>query len=223
MKNEIKFTPFQHPIQLTEEQMLAQSEKYLGMIDGRRTVREYSTRAVDRRVIENCIRAASTAPSGAHKQPWHFVIVENPEVKSKIRVEAEKEEHEFYSGRANEEWLAALEPFETNEHKPFLETAPYLIVIFAKNYDLTENGDRSKNYYVQESMGIATGFLISALHQCGLSTLTHTPSPMGFLSKVLKRPKNERAFILLVVGHPADDARVPVLDRKPLSEVATVV
>ncbi len=223
MSMDISFIPFKHPIQLSAEEMRQNARDFYSMLDGRRTIREYSSREVDKDVIEDCIRAASTAPSGAHKQPWHFAVVSDPKVKSKIRVAAEKEEHEFYSGRAGDEWIEALLPFGTDEHKPFLETAPYLIVIFAKNYDLTEEGSRSKNYYVQESVGIATGMLIAALHHSGLSTLTHTPSPMGFLGEVLERPKNERAYILLVVGHASEEATVPDIDRKPLEEIATFV
>jgi len=223
MTRGISFIPFKHPIQLTAAEMKQSAKKFYSLLNGRRTIREFSSREVDLEVIEDCVRAASTAPSGAHKQPWHFVVVSDPEVKQKIRMEAEKEEHVFYSGRASDEWLEALLPFGTDEHKPFLETAPYLIVIFAKNYDLTDDGARSKNYYVQESVGIATGMLIAALHQSGLSTLTHTPSPMGFLSEVLERPKNERAYILLVVGHASEDAEVPDIERKPLKDIATFV
>lgn len=215
------FIPFQHPIQVSKEETLERANAFYETLNGRRTVRDYSPQTVDRAVIEKCLLAASTAPSGAHKQPWHFAVVSDPEIKKQIREGAEKEEQEFYSGKASAEWLDALKPFGTNEEKPFLETAPYLIGIFSRNYDLMEDGSRSKNYYVSESVGIAAGMLIAALHQCGLSTLTHTPSPMGFLNKVMKRPSHERAVILLVVGYPSEDAVVPVLNRKALEEFST--
>lgn len=217
------FHPFIHPITLSPEETLERSRLFYETLDGRRTVREYSDRKVDRRVIENCLLAASSAPSGAHKQPWHFAVVESPDIKRAIRIEAEKEEREFYSGKAPGEWIEALQPFGTDAHKPFIESAPFLIGIFARNYDLMEDGSRSKNYYVQESVGIATGMLITALHHCGLSTLTHTPSPMGFLNKVLRRPSHERAYILLVVGYPAHDATVPDLVRKKLVDFASFI
>ncbi len=187
----------------------------------RRTVREYSDRPVPRRVIEECLRAAGTAPSGANHQPWHFVVVSDPEVKARIRVAAEDEERAFYNGGAPQEWLDALAALGTDEHKPFLETAPYLIAIFAERYMLGPEGGKVKNYYVQESVGIATGILITALHHAGLATLTHTPSPMNFLNEILGRPPNERPFLLLVTGYPAEDARVPAITKKPLDEIAT--
>ena len=187
----------------------------------RRTVREYSDRPVPRSVIEECLRAAGTAPSGANHQPWHFVVVSDPEVKARIRVAAEDEERAFYNGGAPQEWLDALAALGTDEHKPFLETAPYLIAIFAERYMLGPEGGKVKNYYVQESVGIATGILITALHHAGLATLTHTPSPMSFLNEILGRPANERPFLLLVTGYPADDARVPEITRKPLDVIAT--
>ena len=187
----------------------------------RRTVREYSDRPVPRRVIEECLRAAGTAPSGANHQPWHFVVVSDPEVKARIRVAAEDEERAFYNGGAPQEWLDALAALGTDEHKPFLETAPYLIAIFAERYMLGPEGGKVKNYYVQESVGIATGILITALHHAGLATLTHTPSPMNFLNEILGRPPKERPFLLLVTGYPAEDARVPAITKKPLDEIAT--
>ena len=187
----------------------------------RRTVREYSDRPVPRRVIEECLRAAGTAPSGANHQPWHFVVVSDPEMKARIRVAAEDEERAFYNGGAPQEWLDALAALGTDEHKPFLETAPYLIAIFAERYMLRPEGGKVKNYYVQESVGIATGILITALHHAGLATLTHTPSPMSFLNEILGRPPNERPFLLLVTGYPAEDARVPKITKKPLDEIAT--
>ena len=172
-------------------------------------------------MIENCLRAAATAPNGANKQPWHFVVVGNPEIKSKIRAAAEEEEREFYNGRAPDEWLQALAHLGTDEHKPFLETAPYLIVVFAEAYELRPDGSRFKNYYVTESVGLATGMLITALHNAGLVTLTHTPSPMKFLNEVLERPYHERPFLILVAGYPATDAQVPELTKKPISQIVT--
>ncbi|MCP9236241.1 nitroreductase family protein [Lewinella sp. JB7] len=187
----------------------------------RRTVRDFSAAAVPRTVIEDIVRTAATAPSGAHKQPWHFCVVSDPEIKRQIREAAEKEEYDNYHGRMSEEWLEDLAVFGTDWHKPFLTTAPYLIVVFKKAYDVGEDGKRHKNYYVNESVGIACGFLIAAIHRAGLVTVTHTPSPMNFLQKVLGRPENERAYLLLPVGLPAADAQVPAIERKPLDEVLT--
>lgn len=221
MSNSQEFEPFVHPIQLEPAKAVERSEEVLSILSGRRTVREFSSKSVPMEIIQNCILAASTAPSGAHKQPWHFAVVSDPKKKQIIREAAEEEEREFYSGKAPEEWIEALRPFGTNEHKPFLEIAPVLIGIFARNYDLLDNGIRSKNYYVSESVGIASGMLIASLHQAGLSTLTHTPSPMGFLNEIMERPAHERAIILLVVGYPAEDATVPVLKRKGLPEIAS--
>ncbi len=187
----------------------------------RRTVRDFAPTAVPRSVIENAIRAAGTAPSGAHKQPWHFAAVESADVKAKIRAAAEEEERAFYGGRASQEWLDDLTPFATDAHKPFLETAPWLIAVFARPFDLDADGERHKNYYVSESVGIACGLLIAALHHAGLATLTHTPSPMKFLGDALGRPSHERAIVLIVAGYPADGARVPDLDRKPLDDIAS--
>ncbi|MCA9952983.1 MAG: nitroreductase family protein [Anaerolineales bacterium] len=189
----------------------------------RRTVREYSDRPVPREIIEKCILAAGTAPNGANLQPWHFVVVSDPAIKRQIRVEAEKEEAVFYNGRAPEEWLDALTPLGTDAAKPFLETAPYLIAIFAQSYGLLPDGRKVKHYYVQESVGIATGMLITAVHNAGLASLTHTPSPMGFLNTILKRPSHERPFLLLVVGYPSDEAKIPIhaMQKKSLDEIAT--
>lgn len=203
------------------EEMKTRARAFRQELERRRTVRDYSPRPVERDVIEECLRAAGTAPSGANLQPWHFVVVSDPEVKKQIRIAAEKEEAAFYEERAPEEWLEALEPLGTGPEKPFLEAAPYLIAIFAQNYGLRKDGSKVKHYYASESVGIATGMLITALHNAGLATLTHTPSPMGFLNNILARPANERAFLLLVVGHPAEDARVPDIDKKPLEEIAT--
>lgn len=192
-------------------------------IKRRRTVRDFSDRPVPKEIIEKCLLAAGTAPNGANKQPWYFVVVTDPEIKKKIREAAEKEEEAFYSGRAPDAWLEALAPLGTDASKPFLETAPYLIVIFAQSHELTTDNIKSKNYYVQESVGIATGILVTAIHHAGLVSLTHTPSPMGFLGKILKRPANERAYLILVVGYPEENARVPDISKKSLEEIATFV
>lgn len=187
----------------------------------RRTVREYSTDPVPREVIERCIWAAGSAPSGANQQPWHFVAVSDAQVKRRIREAAEEEERDFYGGRAPDEWLEALAPLGTDENKPFLERAPWLIAIFAQRFGVGADGARTKHYYVTESVGIATGMLITALHHAGLVTLTHTPSPMEFLGRILGRPDNERPFLLLVTGYPAADARVPVIGKKPIDGIST--
>lgn len=207
----------------TPDELEARATAIRDELRRRRTVRAFSDRPVPRVVIERCLEAAATAPSGANQQPWHFVAVSDPSVKARIREAAEAEEHAFYHGRAPDAWLDALAPFGTDEHKPFLETAPYLVAVFAQNYRLDADGARVKHYYVSESVGIATGMLITALHHAGLATLTHTPSPMKFLGELLGRPDHERAYLLLVVGYPADDARVPVIDKKSLDEVATFV
>lgn len=222
MKNSAKFIPLEYqPVE--EPKMRAQSKEFLARMKQRRTVRHFSDQPVPMEVIENCLRAAGTAPSGANLQPWHFVVVSDPFVKQDIRQAAEEEELLFYTQRAPEEWLEALSPLGTDVEKPFLETAPYLIAVFAQSYGLTPSGKRVKNYYVSESVGIATGILISALHLCGLVTLTHTPSPMGFLNRLLDRPKNERPFLLLVVGYPALGAQVPVITKKSYEQIVTVV
>jgi nitroreductase len=174
-------------------------------------------------VIEDCLLVAGSAPSGANLQPWHFVVVSDAAIKRRIREAAENEEHEFYHRRAPQEWLDALAPLGTDEHKPYLETAPYLIVIFAQSYGLLPDGRKVKNYYVTESVGIATGMLITALHHAGLVSLTHTPSPMGFLNEILGRPSHEKPYLILVTGYPAADAVVPEIGKKPLAEIATFV
>ena len=189
----------------------------------RRSVRHFSERPAPMEVIEDCLRTAGTAPNGANLQPWTFVVVSDPVVKSRIREAAEAEEREFYQRRAPEEWLEALEPLATDAHKPYLETAPVLIAIFGQSYGVDAEGNRVRHYYVQESVGIATGFLIAALHMAGLATLTHTPSPMRFLNEILERPENERPFLLLVVGYPAEGAQVPDIDKKELEEIAIFV
>ncbi len=189
----------------------------------RRTLRAFSDRPVPREIIEDCLLAAGSAPSGANLQPWHFGVVASAEIKQRIRIAAEKEEYEFYHGRAPREWLDALAPLGTDENKSYLETAPYLIAIFAQSYGLLPDGRKVKNYYVQESVGIATGMLITAIHHAGLASLTHTPSPMGFLNDILGRPPQEKPFLLLVVGYPAENAAVPDIGKKPLAEIATFV
>lgn len=201
------------------EDMLKRSEDFYHWMDQRRTVRDFSDKPVPKEVVENILLTASTAPSGAHKQPWTFCVVSDPVIKKQIREEAEKEEYESYHGRMSEEWLEALRPLQTDWNKPFLETAPYLIVVFKKAYDVTEGGTKKSNYYVNESVGLASGFLLAAIHNAGLVALTHTPSPMNFLSKVLDRPENERPFLLIPIGFPAADTYVPDLRRKSLEEV----
>ena len=204
----------------SEAEMRTRADAWLAHASRRRTVRDYKPDPVPREVLESCLRAAGSAPSGANQQPWTFVVVQDPELKSKIRGAAEEEERRFYEERAPDEWLEALAPIGTDAHKPFLETAPALIAVFAQRYGEHADGTRKKHYYVDESVGLATGMLIAGLHHAGLATLTHTPSPMGFLRDILERPKCERAFLLLVVGYPADDARVPAIKRKPLDEIA---
>lgn len=205
----------------SEEEMVRRSAEFNALMQRRRTVRDFSDRPVPRVLIENCLRTAGSAPSGANKQPWHFVVVSDPQLKAALRQAAEEEEREFYTRRATTEWLADLAPLGVDAHKPFLEIAPYLIIIFAVNYTPLADGSVSKHYYVQESVGIATGLLITALHQAGLATLTHTPSPMKFLNTLLQRPSNERPFLILVTGYPAPEARVPDILRKPLEEYTT--
>lgn len=200
--------------ELSEEEMLSRARVFLDQVSLRRTVRDYSDRPVPQEVIEACVTAAAQAPSGANMQPWHFEIVGDPAIKKKIREAAEEEERLFYEGRATDEWLEALAPLGTNDSKPFLETAPWLIVIFEQRYGLTPEGEKIHYYYTKESVGLAAGFLIAALHQAGLASLTHTPSPMGFLNKILERPGSEKPFLLLVCGHPATGAKVPGIQRK---------
>ena len=215
------FVPLTTYREYPQDEMIARSKEFYSELRRRRTIREFSDRAVPREVIEQCLLAAGTAPNGANRQPWHFVVVEDTGVKTQIREAAEREEKIFYNERAPKDWLEALAPLGTDEHKPYLVKAPYLIAIFAQNYELSTNGDQIKNYYVTESVGIATGMLITALHSSGLATLTHTPSPMGFLNEVLGRPNNERPFLLLVVGYPDEGVQVPDINKKPLEEIAT--
>jgi nitroreductase len=210
--------------QLTDAEMLEAARRFRDLLALRRTVRDFDPRPVPREVIEACIAAAGSAPSGANQQPWHFVAVSDPDVKQRIREAAEAEEREFYQRRAPDEWLEALRPIGTDWHKPFLQTAPWLIAIFARRWGRATDGSKIKHYYPTESVGIATGLLITALHTAGLATLTHTPSPMGFLNEILARPaEDERPFLLLVVGHAAEGARVPALERKPLAAIASWV
>jgi len=206
--------------QFSQKEMIQRSKSFLSEISTRRTVREFSTKSVPLEIIENCIKSAGTAPSGANKQPWSFTIVEDKKVKAKIRIAAEKEEKEFYNHRATKEWLEDLNQFGTDWKKPFLETAPYLIIVFRQIYDIDDKGSQRKNYYVNESVGIASGFLLAALHNAGLATLTHTPSPMNFLGKILNRPENEKAYLLIPVGYPANTAEVPNIKKKPFSEIS---
>ena len=206
----------------TSENMVNRSENFLNMIGSRRTVRSFSPKSIPIQAVENAVRVAASAPSGANKQPWHFVVVKDPSIKKKIRVAAEKEEKEFYEHRAPDYWLEDLNQFKTDWRKPFLEKAPILIAVFRQSYvDL--GSTKKKNYYVSESVGISCGFLLAALHSAGLATLTHTPSPMGFLEKILNRPKNEKAFLLIPVGYPSEKAEVPFLQKKSFSEIATVL
>jgi iodotyrosine deiodinase len=212
---------------LAAEEQLRRAFSFLQTMSTRRTLRSFSPEPVPFELIETAIKTAATAPSGANQQPWRFVVVSSPEVKRQIREAAEAEEREFYHRRAPREWLAALQLLGTDWHKPFLEIAPYLIVIFRLDYGLSSDAERheikTKHYYVMESVGIAAGFLLAALHTAGLATLTHTPSPMGFLSKILSRPKNEKPFLLIPVGYPAAEATVPRITKKPLPQVLEVV
>ena len=212
-----------HPTyeEYSAEEMKCRAAEFSSAIRRRRTVRDFSDRPVPRAVVDDCLRAAGSAPSGANMQPWHFVVVGDPAVKREIRLGAEKVEREFYEHQASAEWLGALAPLGTGEQKSFLEAAPYLIVVFAQTHGVSADGRPVKHYYVRESVGIATGILITAVHHAGLVSLTYTPSPMAFLSDILGRPSNERPFLILVVGYPAADARVPAITRKPLEEIAT--
>ncbi|MGB0544086.1 MAG: nitroreductase family protein [Longimicrobiales bacterium] len=218
------FIPLETFQELPEEDMKRAAREFLETMRRRRTVRDFSPRPVPREVIEDCLLAAGTAPNGANRQPWRFVVVGEPEIKAQIRKEAEVEEVAFYKGgKAPREWLDALEHLGTDEHKPFLERAPWLIVVFAESYGRQEDGSKTKNYYVTESVGIATGMLITALHHAGLVTLTHTPSPMKFLNDLVGRPENERPFLILVVGYPDEDAMVPDITKKPIEEISVFI
>lgn len=208
---------------LPEADMHARAQAFRELMARRRTVRDFSDMPVDKELIATCVAAAGTAPSGANQQPWTYVCVSDPATKRAIRLAAEEEEKAFYGGRAGEEWLDALAHLGTNWQKPFLETAPWLIACFGQRHGIAPDGGKVKHYYVPESVGISIGFLIAALHGAGLATLTHTPSPMGFLNRALGRPEHEKAYVLLVVGHPADGARVPDIRRKALDDIAVWV
>lgn len=221
MKTDIQFEQLTSYRRRSREEMIERAAIFYHDMRRRRTVREFSTEPVPLSVIRDCIRTAATAPNGANQQPWHFAVIADANVKRKIRLAAEKEEREFYEHRATEEWLLALAPLGTDAQKPFLEIAPYLIAVFAQPYSLAADGSRVKHYYVQESVGIACGMLITALHHAGLATLTHTPSPMGFLSRILERPSNERPYLLVVTGYPADNAKVPGIQKKAFEEIVT--
>jgi iodotyrosine deiodinase len=223
MKNFSERLPLSGFVEFPPAEMRVRAKEFYEEVDRRRTVRDFSPREIPAGVIEDCLRAAGTAPSGANQQPWYFVVVQDAGVKQKVREAAEEEERAFYGGRAPEEWLEALDGIATGWEKPFLETAPCLIAIFQQNHSPGADGERRKNYYPKESVGLATGLLVAALHHAGLVTLTHTPSPMGFLFEILGRPEGEKPFLLLVVGYPAAGATVPDLRRKKLAETATFI
>lgn len=208
---------------ISTDEMNLRSKSLLHQIQQRRSVRDFSSQNVPIEVIKNCIKTAASAPSGANKQPWHFSLVQDKKIKKEIRVAAESEEKQFYEHRASKEWLEDLNQFGTDWKKPFLETAPFLIIIFSQVFEKNADGENRKNYYVNESVGIAAGFLLAALHNAGLVTLTHTPSPMNFLAKILKRPDNERAFLLIPVGYPSKNAKVPIISKKPFSKIYTKI
>lgn len=215
------FAKLNHKI-ISDKDILLKSQHFLNEMRSRRSIRHFSDKPVPLEAIKNIVMTASSAPSGANKQPWKFIIIQDVDIKRKIRIAAEKEEKEFYNHRASEAWLKDLEVFETDEHKEFLEAAPYLIVVFKILYE-NETRLKQKHYYVNESVGIACGMLITAIHKAGLVTLTHTPSPMGFLQEILRRPKNEKPFLLLPVGHPAENAMVPNITKKSFEEVAEIL
>ncbi|QBY05027.1 nitroreductase family protein [Thalassotalea sp. HSM 43] len=216
-------SPLDDFIEYPPEEMLQRSRQFLADIKRRHSIRKFSDREVEREIIENCIKAAGRAPSGANHQPWHFVAIHSSDVKKQIREQAELHERGFYDGRAGDEWLDALKPLGTDADKPYLETAPWLIAIFSQKKGGLDVEDRNTNYYVHESVGIATGFLITALHNAGLATLTHTPKPMSFLNKVCNRGDNDRAYMLLIAGYPADDATIPAhaQTKKNIDDIAT--
>ena len=215
------FLPLSYYKERPVEEMRRRARAFHEQLSKRRTVRDFSDRPVPRDIIEECLLSAGTAPSGANQQPWHFAVVTDAAIKKTIREQAEEEEQAFYSGRAPDEWLEALSHLGTDEHKPFLEIAPYLIVVFAQNHGVAPDGSTYKHYYVSESVGLATGLLIAAVHNAGLVSLTHTPSPMAFLNDILHRPSHERPFLILVVGYPADDVKVPKIEKKTLEDIAT--
>jgi len=218
MTDEPRFVPLRF-VRLSEDEQLARSRAFLEQMRERRTVRDFSPEPVPVELIENAIATAGTAPSGAHQQPWTFVVISDPDVKRRIRVAAEEEEQRSYEGRMPDEWLEALRRLGTDWRKPHIEEAPYLIVVFEQAYGIHADGTKFKHYYVRESVGIAVGFLLASLHQAGLATLTHTPSPMGFVREILERPENERPYVLVPVGYPAAGCSVPDLERKALEEI----
>ncbi len=218
-----RYVPLDSYEEYPVEEMKQRAASFRAEMRRRRSVRDFSDRPVPREIIQECVRAATSAPSGANMQPWHFVVVSDPATKQQIRVAAEKEEYEFYHGRAGAEWLGALSPLGTDYQKPFLETAPYLIAIFAQSYGVSPDGRQVKHYYVRESVGIAVGFLLAAIHHAGLAALPYTPSRPGFLNQILRRPQNERPFLVLVVGYPAEGVQVPDLAKKTLPEVVTLL
>ncbi len=215
-----EFIPYKHTRHTSDDEMLNRSKTFYDIMNTRRTIRQFSDQVVPRKIVEHCLMTAGTAPSGANQQPWKFVVVADSKVKAQIRAGAEKEEREFYSHRASDEWLDSISHLGTNASKPFLETAPILIVVFEEKYGLDKVGNKSKRYYPTESVGLATGLLITALHHAGLASLTHTPSPMAFLNNVLDVPINYKPFLILVAGHPVPDVTVPNIKRKTLSEIA---
>lgn len=217
------FIPLPSYKELPTDEMIKRSREFYDHIKRRRTVRDYDTRTVPKEIIENAIRAAGTAPNGANMQPWHFVVISDPVIKKKIRVAAEEVESDFYNRRAPQYWLDALAPLGTDEHKTYLEEAPYLIVVFTVRHHLDDEGEKVKHYYLSESVGIATGILLTSLHTSGLVTLTHTPSPMAFLRDLLGRPKTETPYLMIVTGYPKPDATVPDITKKDLTDIATFV
>ena len=217
------FQPLSGYRQIPKDEMQKRAADFYALMRRRRTVREFSDQDVDRQVIEDCLRAAGTAPSGANQQPWQFVVVSDLSIKKQIRDAAEKVERDFYQKESTAVWRRELKKLKTTHNKPFLETAPYLIVIFSERFGYDQNGDKKKHYYVSESVGIATGVLITALHQAGLVSLTYTPASMQFLNRILSRPKNEKPFLILVVGYPSDSARVPELTKKSLKEISKYI
>jgi iodotyrosine deiodinase len=219
IKNGHQFTPYSRDV-YTAQQMVQRSQQYYNWLDTRRTVRDIDSTPVPQAVIENILRSASTAPSGAHKQPWTFCVVSTPALKAQIREAAEKEEHESYTQRMSDEWLQDLAPLATNWEKPFLTEAPYLIIVMSRSYETEASGHKHQNYYVKESVGIACGMLLTAIHNAGLVAITHTPSPMNFLAKLLNRPTNEKPYLLVPLGYPKANCLVPVLERKPLEAIS---
>lgn len=207
--------------ELSLDEMKKRSQEFYDLMKRRRSVRDFSSRPVPSEIIEYALMTAGTAPNGANLQPWHFAVAHSTDIKKRIRKAAEEEEREFYNNRAPDEWLDKLAPLGTDENKPFLETAPYLIAVFAQSYGIDQDGNKQKHYYVKESVGIACGMLITALHNSGLATLTHTPSPMGFLNDILGRPSNERPYLLIVTGYPAENAEVPDIKKKPLEKISS--